>query len=104
MSERIAFASWDFIELICFAHNEVLNLEMRKQQPVYVCSVDGCSTQLPSAVYDKILEDIVEKMNTNSLVVGGSWRKKYQGRNYEFKVIVFTGGKKICVSVRNLGG
>lgn len=104
MSERIAFASWDFIELICFAHNEVLNLEMRKQQPMYVCSVNGCHTQLPAAVYEKILADIVERLNVNGLAVGEIWRKKYHGKSYEFKVIILTTGKKTQISVRNLGG
>lgn len=104
MSERIAFASWDFIELVCYEHNEVLNLEMRKLQPMYVCSAVGCSTQLPAIVYEKVLSDIIERMNSNGLAVGEFWRKKYQGMSYEFKVIVFTAGKKICISVKRLGG
>ena len=103
MAERIAFASWDFIELVCSSHGKELSLEIRKQQPTYVCSEEECSVQIPATAYEKVLADIVERMNTNSLVVGESWRKKYQGRNYEFKVIVFTNGKKICVSGRNLG-
>lgn len=104
MSERIAFASWDFIELVCSKHNEVLNLEMRKQQPMYVCSVDKCSTQIPTTVYEKVLADIVNRMNSSGLAVGEFWRKKYQGKSYEFKVVVFTSGKKVCISARCLGG
>ena len=103
MAERIAFASWDFIELVCFTHGKELTLEMRKQQPTYVCSEKDCVIQIPATAYEKVLADIVEKMNSNSLAVGGSWRKKYQGRNYEFKVVVFTTGKKTKISVRNLG-
>lgn len=103
MAERIAFASWDFIELVCYAHGNELTLEMRKQQPTYVCSENKCTVQIPATAYEKVLADIVEKMNSNSLAVGGSWRKKYQGRNYEFKVVVFTTGKKTKISVRNLG-
>lgn len=104
MAERIAFASWDFIELVCSAHGKELTLEMRKQQPIYVCSEEQCPIQIPATAYEKVLADIVEKMNTNSLVVGESWRKKYQGSSYEFKVVVFTSGKKIRISVRTLGG
>ena len=103
MSERIAFASWDFIELICSEHSKPLNLEMRKHQPMYVCTVEDCSTQLSSTVYEKVLADIVERMNSNSLAIGELWRKKYQGKSYEFKVILFTSGKKTIISVRNLG-
>ena len=102
MTERIAFASWDFIELVCSTHGNELALEMRKQ-PTYVCSEKECTVQIPATSYEKVLADIVEKMNANSLVVGGSWRKKYQGRNYEFRVIVYTSGKKTQISVRNLG-
>lgn len=104
MSERIAFASWDFIELVCSVHGKELSLEMRKQQPTYVCLEKECSFQIPAVAYEKVLTDIVERMNTNSLAVGESWRKKYQGQNYEFKVVVFTSGKKICISVRKFGG
>lgn len=104
MSERIAFASWDFIELICAEHNEILNLETRKQQPMYVCPMDGCHTQILSIVYEKVLADIVICMNSSGLAVGEFWRKKYLGKGYEFKVIVLTSGKKVRVSVRNLGG
>lgn len=103
MAERIAFASWDFIELVCSTHGKELTLEMRKQQPTYVCAVEQCPVQISATAYEKVLADIVEKMNTDSLAVGGSWRKKYQGQNYEFKVIVFTTGKKTRISVRNLG-
>lgn len=104
MSERIAFASWDFIELVCSAHNEILNLEIRKQQPMYVCPAKGCHTHLPATVYEKILSDIVERLNVNGLAVGEVWRKKYQGKSYEFRVIILTTGKKTQISVRNLGG
>ena len=103
MPERIAFASWDFIELVCPIHGKELSLEMRKQQPTYVCTEKECLVQIPATAYEKVLADIVAKMNSNSLAVGGSWRKKYQGRNYEFKVVVFTTGKKTQISVRNLG-
>lgn len=103
MTERITFAAWDFIELVCSKHGTELSLEMRKHQPTYVCSEKGCSIHTSANVYEKILADIVERMNKNSLAVGESWRKKYQGQNYEFKVIVFSAGKKTKVSVRNLG-
>lgn len=103
MSERIAFASWDFIELVCAIHNEVLNLELRKQQPTYVCSVDNCATQIPATVYEKVLADIVNCMNASGLAMGETWRKKYHGKNYEFKVVVITSGKKTKISVRKLG-
>lgn len=102
MAERIAFASWDFIELVCSTHGNALDLEMRKQQPTYVCPNTECSVHIPATAYDRVLSDIVGRMNNNSLVVGESWRKKYQGRNYEFKVVVFTSGKMIQISVRNL--
>lgn len=103
MAERIAFASWDFIELVCYAHGNELALEMRKQQPTYVCSENKCTVQIPATVYEKVLDDIVKKMNMNSLVVGETWRKRFQGQNYEFKVVVFTSGKKTRISVRYLG-
>ena len=103
MAERIAFASWDFIELVCYAHGNELTLEMRKQQPTYVCSENKCTVQIPATVYEKVLDDIVKKMNMNSLVVGETWRKRFQGQNYEFKVVVFTSGKKTRISVRYLG-
>ena len=103
MAERIAFASWDFIELVCYAHGNELTLEMRKQQPTYVCSENKCTVQIPATVYEKVLDDIVKKMNMNSLVVGETWRKRFQGQNYEFKVVVFTSGKKTQISVRYLG-
>ena len=102
MTERITFASWDFIELVCSEHGKELSLEMRKQQPTYVCSEPECPIHISANAYEKILADIVERMNKNSLVVGESWRKKYQGWNYEFKVVVFTSGKMIQISVRNL--
>ena len=103
MAERIAFASWDFIELVCYGHGNKLTLEMRKQQPTYVCSENKCTVQIPATVYEKVLDDIVKKMNMNSLVVGETWRKRFQGQNYEFKVVVFTSGKKTRISVRYLG-
>ena len=46
MPERIAFASWDFIELVCPVHGKELSLEMRKQQPTYVCTEKECSVQI----------------------------------------------------------
>ena len=60
MPERIAFASWDFIELVCSVHGKELSLEMRKQQPTYVCTEKECPVQIPATAYEKVLADIVK--------------------------------------------
>ncbi len=102
MAEKITFTSWDFIELICEEHRNELSLELRKQIPVYVCCNEGCLTQIPASVYEKILSDIVLKINSNELAVGGIWRKKFSGTTYEFKVITYTLGKKTRIAVKCL--
>lgn len=103
MAEKIAFASWDFIEPICAEHETALEIGEIRRQPFYVCSNDGCNTKIPAYVYEKILEDTVSKLNAGAVALGTKWRKKYLGKNYEMKLVVLVNGRRTKVSVRCFG-
>lgn len=102
MSEKIAFASWDFFELVCDKHRKPLELKLRRSTPVYACIHPECSLYIPTVVYEKIRDEVIKKTNESILTLGDAWRKKYSGKTYEIRVISFADGKKTVVSVKCL--
>lgn len=100
MGEKIAFTAWDFVSLCCYEHKNELILEAKNGKPFYSCPVDSCAFSLPALVYEKILEDIVKKINAGKLIVGTMWRKKYCGKNYECFISSAPTGKKPVIIIR----
>ena len=100
MKEKIAFASWNFIKIICAKHREELVLKEISERPSYVCPKDDCSLQVPSAIYEKLLEDTVTKLNSNALVIGSSWRRRYLGKAYECTILSAAAGKQPEIGIK----
>lgn len=100
MKERIAFASWSFIKIMCAKHGEELVLKEISGRPTYVCRNEGCTLQVPSAIYEKLLEDTVSKLNSDALIVGSSWRRRYLGRTYEGSILSAATGKQPEIGIK----
>ena len=100
MKETIAFASWSFIKIMCAKHGEELVLKEISGRPTYVCTKEDCTMQVPSAIYEKLLEDTVSKLNLNSLVIGGKWRRRYLGRTYECSILSAAAGKQPEIGIK----
>ncbi len=100
MKEKIAFASWGFIKIICARHGEELVLKEISGRPTYVCPKEDCTLQVPSAIYEKLLEDTVSKLNANRLVIGSSWRRRYLGKTYECFILAAAAGKQPEIGIK----
>ncbi len=100
MKEKIAFASWGFIKIICAKHGEELVLKEISGRPTYVCPKEDCTLQVPSAIYEKLLEDTVSKLNANRLVIGSSWRRRHLGRTYECSILSAAAGKQPEIGIK----
>lgn len=103
MKETIAFASWNFIRIKCGVHLEELKLPDTYGKPNYCCPHKACAAYVPDVIYEKLLEDTVSKLNSNSLAVGSRWKKRYSGRVYECIVLSSADGKRPEIGVRVLG-
>ncbi len=100
MNEKIAFASWSFIKIRCAKHGEELVLTEIAGRPTYICPNAACSLQVPSAVYEKLLEDTVSKLNANRLVIGSSWKRRYLGKTYECFILSAAAGKQPEIGIK----
>lgn len=100
MKEKIAFASWSFIKIMCAKHGEELVLKEVSGRPTYSCPNDECALQVPPAVYEKLLEDTVSKLNSNRLVIGSSWRRRYLGKTYECSILAAAAGKQPEIGIK----
>ena len=100
MKEKIAFASWSFIKILCATHGEELVLKEISGRPVYVCPRRDCTLQVPSVIYEKLLEDTVLKLNSNALVIGSRWKRQYLGRAYECSILSAVSGKQPEISIK----
>lgn len=99
MNEKIAFASWNYIKLVCAVHKEDLILDEVHGRPVYRCCADGCNLQLSSKLYEKILEDVVSSQNKGTLPVGACWKRKSETRRFSFTLTACANGKQPEISV-----
>ncbi len=102
MGEKITFASWDYIKLLCFEHKIDLSLAVSGYKPVYRCKTDGCNLCFSADVYEKVLDDVVKKQNTDRLIVGDMWKKRIMGSTYAFTVEACPCGKQVEVSVEKI--
>ena len=67
MSEKIAFASWNYIRLLCSIHKTELILDEVNGRPVYRCEVKDCHLKISSALYEKVLDDVISLQNNSPL-------------------------------------
>lgn len=102
MGEKIAFFSWDLITVKCGEHLIELELAERSGRAFYSCCENGCRTLIPSEIYEKILAETVERMNSETLIIGGKWQKRYAGKSYVCRVLSFPGGKQVEIAVTPL--
>lgn len=102
MGEKIAFFSWDLITVKCGEHLIELELTERSGRAFYSCCENGCRTHIPSEIYEKILAETVERMNSETLIIGGKWQKRYAGKSYVCRVLSFPGGKQVEIAVTPL--
>ncbi len=100
MKEKIAFASWNYIKLICAEHGEELTLGDINGRPFYECTVQGCSTKISTAVYEKVLDDVIALQNKGELPTGIRWKRKSDLRVVEFTIASCSNGKRPEVSVK----
>ncbi len=100
MREKIAFASWNYIKLVCAEHREELVLGVIKGRPFYECTVQGCLTKISTAVYEKALDDVIALQNKGELTTGVKWKRKSDSRVVEFTLSSCSNGKRPEVSVR----
>ncbi len=100
MREIIAFASWNYINLRCYEHKTILTLTLSDNKPVYRCEADGCNLRFPAEVYERVLDDVVNKQNSEKLIIGESWKRRIAGTTYAFEVEACPSGKQVEVSVR----
>lgn len=102
MSEKIAFAPWGYISLICFVHRDELILDVFKGRPIYRCSAEDCGIRISSALYEKILDDVILFQNQGKLIVGACWRRRSESKIMEFIVTACANGKRPEIAVRIL--
>lgn len=102
MSEKIAFASWNYIRLLCSIHKTELILDEVNGRPVYRCEVKDCHLKISSALYEKVLDDVISLQNKGELLVGACWRRKSDLKVVEFAVISCANGKRPEIAVRIL--
>lgn len=100
MSEKIAFASWNYICLVCSIHGEELILDEIKGRPIYRCSAEGCAVKISTDLYEKILEDVIAFQNKGEIAVGMRWRRRSESRVVEFTIVACANGKRPEISVR----
>ena len=101
MNEKIAFASWGYIRLICSNHGEELVLDANNDRPIYRCEGD-CTLKISSVLYEKVLDDVIALQNKGDLIVGACWRRKSDSRVIEFVVSSCANGKRPEIAVRIL--
>ena len=102
MSEKIAFASWNYIMLVCPIHSRELILDDVNGRPIYRCEVNECHLTISSALYEKVLDDVISLQNKGELLVGACWRRKSDLKVVEFTVISCANGKRPEIAVRIL--
>ena len=102
MSEKIAFASWDFISLLCAKHRKELELSTVGKTPFYCCSESNCETKIPTYAYEKIHNDILNKLNDDKIAIGQEWVIRSLGKTYSCKVVALASGKQTKISVKCL--
>ena len=102
MGERIAFASWNYISLVCSEHGNELVLDEAKGKPVYRCGTENCALRISSVIYEKILEDVISFQNKGTLLVGASWKRKSELKIIELTVKTCANGKRPEIAVRIL--
>lgn len=102
MSEKIAYASWSYIKLVCSIHREELILDEVNGRPVYRCGAEGCALKLSPSLYEKILDDVVSFQNKGKLPVGASWKRKSDSRFVEFTLTACANGKQPEIAARIL--
>lgn len=102
MSEKIAFASWDFISLLCDTHQKELELSESANNPLYICKEKDCKTKLPTYVYERIHTDILKKLNNGHAAIGENWLFRCMGKTYSCKILALASGKQAKISVKCL--
>ena len=100
MSEKIAFASWNYIRLVCSVHGDELLLDEIRGRPIYRCCAERCAVKISTSLYEKILEDVISFQNKGELAVGTCWRRKNESRVVMFTVVACANGKRPEISVR----
>lgn len=100
MSEKIAFASWNYIRLVCSNHGDELVLDEISGRPFYRCRTNECDLRISSALYEKVLDDVIALQNKGELLVGIHWKRKSDSKITEFSVISCANGKRPEISVR----
>lgn len=102
MSDRIAFASWSYIRMICPLHKEELVLDEINGKPIYRCDSKECTLKISAVLYEKVLDDVISLQNKGNLLVGADWRRKSDSKVYEFTVVSCANGKRPEIAVRIL--
>ena len=102
MGERIAFVSWDYLRVVCDLHRTKLELTLKGSRTLYSCTDCGCHVALPTELYEKLLEDVVNMQNKGPLMLGYRWRRKTKGEAFEFSVISASQGKCPIISVKQI--
>ena len=98
MGERIAFVSWDYLRLVCDLHGAELELTLKGNRTLYSCTDSGCSVALPTELYEKLLEDVVNMQNNGPLMLGYRWKRKSKGEAFEFVLTWEENGETFSVS------
>jgi len=102
MGEKIAFVSWDYLRLVCDLHRTELELILKGSRTLYSCTADNCSVSIPTELYEKVLEDVVNMQDNGPLMLGYRWRRKSKGEAFEFSVISASQGKCPIISVKQI--
>ncbi len=102
MGEKIAFAPWNYINILCSNHKKELVLGLSGSKPIYRCEEQGCPLCFSAEVHEKVLDDVVEKQNSNRLVLGEQWKRRVSGVAYIFTVESCSYGKTVEISVHRL--
>ena len=102
MGERITFVSWNYLRLICVLHKTELELRSKGNKTLYTCTDEFCSVALPTELYEKLLEEVVDMQNKGPLMVGHRWRIKGKNDAFEFAIVSSANGKAPTVSVMKL--
>ena len=100
MSEKIAFASWNYIRLVCAIHGDELVLDEFNGRPFYRCGTTECDLKISSSLYEKVLDDVITLQNKGELLVGVHWKRRSDSKFVEFTVISCANGKRPEISVR----
>ena len=103
--DKISGVPWDFIKPVCGNHKDSkseLVLTESGRGPVYRCSSEQCGFEIPAAIHERLLDEIVKILNLKGGLIGYAWKKRIMGHLYAFEIYEYDFETGVIVGIKRL--